>query len=544
MNHPARIEMHKICKFFPDNGVKALQNVDFSLRSGELLAILGENGAGKSTLMQILAGYIKKDRGTIKVDGRERNFSGPMAAISAGIGMVKQKPSLIPALKVWEDCVLGNECAGLFFPYRKKARAEVEKVAEEHQIQIDLDEKTENLSVRECQLAGILSLLFHNARFLIFDEPTAVLTEEDTKKLFKLWESLASKGKGIVLISHKIEEVIRIAGSITVLRRGQNAGTLKREDFNREKILELMFGKPAGNSGESGGVSEKIIPLSFAVKAPETPEHRLAVLKVGNITVESPEHPFIRELSFEVKAGEIFGITGIKESGVETAELALPGFLGTSGGKIELGGRDITNRGNSGFRQAGGVYLSAGRHKIRENEYIVSSDPDLSIRENLLVHSHKRLLRGGLAGRLGFFNKKETGLWLKETLESADLHISGREKAFTLSGGMFQRLIGVREFRENPKLAVFTEPGRGLDKQRRERFYSFLRTKTEKGAGIILFFSNLDELIEVSDRILVLCNGKCAGIFDIFNYFNRPSGFNHHVQEEIKNEINKAMAGD
>jgi ABC-type uncharacterized transport system ATPase subunit len=223
---------------------------------------------------------------------------------------------------------------------------------------------------------------------------------------------------------------------------------------------------------------------------------------VQNISVEDSNHPYLRNVSFNVNSGEILGVAGIKESGSETLELALAGFLPVKG-KIKIDGKDTAFKKN--FREAGGAYLSAGRHKITYDKYIVSSDMRLSIKDNMLIHSYKKL-----AGFFGVFNKTKVKKFLNAAKEESNLHTTFKARAGTLSGGMLQRLLGVREFMNAPKIIIMSEPIWGLDRQRRDRFYNFLRLKAKEGCAIVLFFSDIDELISISDKIIVLRNGECV----------------------------------
>ncbi|MDR2865385.1 MAG: ATP-binding cassette domain-containing protein, partial [Spirochaetaceae bacterium] len=381
------IEMKTVTKFFPSNAVHALEGTDFCLKSGEIHALIGENGAGKSTLMRILAGHLRPDSGKIFIDGLERSFFSPADALAAGIGMVSQKPELSPSLSVWEDCSLGIEQGvlrekiaraplpalyrtvwrglSLFALYRKKARERVKDCAEREGINLDPDAHCDFLSAAERQMAGVLALLLRQTRFLIFDEPTAVLSAADSRRLFALWERLASQGRGIVVISHKLNEVRSFADRITVLRKGKRAASFDASSCSDEKLVSVMFGGKAnvapaesrGSAGHRGGsVRDEQDKGLYAGK----PAGK-AILNVTGLSIRDKTYPFLRNICFTVEAGKILGVLGIKESGIETLELGLAGFLSHFSGRFELDGVDISGGGPRSFRAAGGVYLSAGK---------------------------------------------------------------------------------------------------------------------------------------------------------------------------------------
>jgi ABC-type uncharacterized transport system ATPase subunit len=256
------------------------------------------------------------------------------------------------------------------------------------------------------------------------------------------------------------------------------------------------------------------------------------VLTVRSLTVENPAFPFLHDISFSVCSGEILGVAGIKESGPETLELALSRFIPGVSGRIELDGKDITRGEASAFRSGGGAYLSAGRHTLSSGRAVASSDRNLSIRDNLLIHAYSRL-----AGKTGVLNRKKIKEWVRGVMDSAALTTKPRSKAMTLSGGMLQRMLGVREFAGNPKFIIMAEPAWGLDYRRRERFFHFLQEKIAHGCGALIFFSDIDELLGICDRILVLHGGQCAALL-VNNHKGQPENM-----KILKKKIKNAMAG-
>jgi ABC-type uncharacterized transport system ATPase subunit len=604
--------MRNIMKFFPENGAKALEGADLCIRTGEIHALLGENGAGKSSLMQILAGSLLPDSGEIFIDGAPVHFTTPAAALNAGIGIVRQRPALIHGLPLWQDCILGRRHVHsgffhLFLPYKKRAREFVRATADEYGIGLPLDAESGSLSAGERQMAGVLALLLRNTRFLIFDEATAVLDEADSERLFALWRRLAASGRGVVLISHKLEEVFALANSVTVLRKGKTAATLPAAECNEEMLIALMFGSGATGAFHPAFTMERAIfpqedfgrrvPVAlhpaftterailpqedFGCRVPVAlhpaftmeraippqedfgrrvpvalhpaftmeraifaPSRGVAgrrvpdtVLAVKNLTVRDPGFPFLRDISFSVRRGEILGVAGVKESGVETLELALSRFINGVSGSIELDGRDIARGDTGAFRAAGGAYLGAGRHTLASGRGVASLDRNLSIRDNLLIHAYGRLGKSGLAGKIGIQSGKKTRDWVGRVMAESALLTKPRAKAMTLSGGMLQRMLGVREFAENPAFIIMVEPTWGLDYQRRERFFRFLWEKTGHGCAALLFCSDLDELLGICDRILVLHGGECAALLTN-DAQARPEN-----AKILKKKIKNALAG-
>jgi simple sugar transport system ATP-binding protein len=531
------IRMSKIMKFFPENGAKALEGADLCIRTGEIHALLGENGAGKSSLMHILAGSLLPDSGEIIIDGAPVHFSSPAGALSAGIGIVRQRPALIHGLSVWEDCILGAEkgaghhfpatigAGRLFLPYKKRARDFVRETADLYGIGLPLDAESASLSAGERQMAGVLALLLRDTRFLIFDEATAVLDGADSGRLFALWRRLAASGRGVVLISHKLEEVFALAAQVTVLRKGRTAASLPASECSEKRLIALMFGEDLPDTLPAAGALSPTAARGFPV------------LNVENLSVRSPGFPLLRNISLSVGTGEILGVAGVKESGTETLELALSRFLPVISGTIMLDGSNISTGGTGAFRAAGGACLSAGRHRISPGRGIASSDRNLSIRDNLLIHAYSRLVKNGLAGKLGILSGKKIKKWTDTIMSGSALRTKARAKAMTLSGGMLQRMLGVREFAENPVFIIMVEPAWGLDYRRRERFYHFLQEKTEKGCGVLLFFSDIDELLSICDRILVLHGGECAALLA------NDDKLQPETTKILKKKIKNAMAG-
>jgi simple sugar transport system ATP-binding protein len=495
------IELKGICKFFPSNGIQALDGANFTLLPGEIHALVGENGAGKSTLMQIMAGYLSPSSGSIFVEGKERLFKTPADALGAGIGMVRQHPRQVPGFKVWENCVLGAE----------KSRARVREVSEKWGFDLPLDMATEDLTISQRQKAAILSLILRDVRCLIFDEPTAVLLPDETRSLFQLFTRLRDEGCGIVLISHKLDETLAVSDRLTVIRRGQTREAGQAASLSPGELETLIFGTIT-NQTASGPV---VLSESGAAGSPELPGKKFreeTVLSVRDLSVQEPGRPFIRNISFEIKRGKIIGIAGIRESGLETLETALTGFAGNSRSKtlrgtILLNGRPVTDV--RSFREEGGAYLGADR--LGKN--LASGLP---LRESLIIHAHRRSRRGKFGlGTIGIMDGNFLDGFCEKILARAGIKRRSENRADSFSGGMLQRVLLAREFAEDASLVVLAEPGWGLDLQNREKMISRLRAQADEGRAVLLFSTDVDELLLIADEIFVLRNGNFSAHFPL-----------------------------
>jgi simple sugar transport system ATP-binding protein len=543
------IELRRIYKTFTSNGARALEGASLELRPGEIHAVFGENGAGKSTLMQILAGFERPDSGEIIVDGKTRRFLSPAGAFALGIGMVRQRPELCPGLRVWEACVLGAEARRGPFMLRAASRSEVVRLSREWGFDLPADAAVESLDAAGRQRAAVLAALLRKIRFIIFDEPTAVLNQLESERFFALFRRLSESGLSPVIVSHKIDETLALAGRATVLRKGITAAVLDRREFDTRKIAALMFGgEPPEASSATGGCSgeesvssgescwhgrsdfhenERLRPPPAKIHPPEYAEN--VRLEVRNLSAGGADYPAIRAVSMELRGGLIYGLAGVRESGVETLMLAIAGFLRPASGSVMIDGRPLDGD-VSCFRQNGGVYLGMGGA-------VASWDGETSLADNLAIHAHRRFPHPRPAlKRTGWLDFRSLREWVRALLRGAGINFSPRVKIRSLSGGMLQNLLTRRELAENASVILMSEPGWGLDTRRRRALFGLLRSEADNGKTALLFLSDLSDLLEVTDEVFVMCGGG------ISLHLTRDALKNGDVHA-VKSLINGAITG-
>ncbi|MDR2633828.1 MAG: ATP-binding cassette domain-containing protein [Treponema sp.] len=496
------VRLQGIQKYFPANGVHALDTTSFDLCPGEIHALLGENGAGKSTLMHIMAGYMRPTSGRILVDRQEQHFLSPADALAAGIGMVRQHPQVIPGFRVWEGCILGAE-PGFPCLHSRKARTQVRRLSDRWGFDLPLDRDMADLTISQRQKTAVLALLLRDVRYLIFDEPTAVLSPKETQGLFALFRLLKQEGKGLVLISHKLEETLAMADRVTVLRKGKTQARGPARSLHDASLQALMFG--LAPTKRKGVPDRALRPRALAAVPPPQepmPSASAPLLQVRGLCVEVPGRPFLRQIDITLLPGTILGIAGVRDSGLETLELALSGFLVPSRGSIKLRDTELAGKGILAFREAGGAYLGADRTGS-------ALAPQRALQESLIIHAHRRSLRG-FWGKLGILEQPFLDAWAQRIMEAAKVTGSFKTRADAFSGGMLQRLLLARELAEKTDLLILAEPGWGLDSKNRERLQGELRRYIKPGRGVLLFSTDVDELLALSDRIVVLRNGACS----------------------------------
>lgn len=493
------VRLEGIRKFFPAGGVEALAGADFELRPAEIHALLGENGAGKSTLMHVMAGYLEPSGGRILLDGETVDFRSPADALRAGIGMVRQHPRPIPGLAFWEECILGAEPRRFGLVDRRAARKKIVELSCRWGFDLDPDRKTDTLSVGRRQLGAVLALLLREVRYIILDEPTAVLTPLESARLFELLRLLRAEGHGIVLISHKLPETLAAADRVTVLRRGSTVAEQKTADCGTETLSALMFG--LSSAGNEDAPPDKSFGRARGAELYSSPKSE-PPLRLRGLSAGGGERPMIRSVSLILPEGELLGIAGVRDSGLETLELAVAGLLSPTGGSVEVFGTPVAGAGTGAFRAAGGAYLGADRMVSA----VAARRP---LWESLVVHAHRRLRRGPL------LNSSALESWTASVMEAAKVEGDVKNSADSFSGGQIQRLTLAREFAEGAPLLVLAEPGWGLDASGRRLLETALRRHQDRGGAALLFSTDLDELLSLCGRILVLRDGVVGAEIDL-----------------------------
>jgi general nucleoside transport system ATP-binding protein len=484
---PPRLQMRGITKRYP--GVIANNEIDLDVKAGEIHALLGENGAGKTTLMNILFGLARPDEGEILLDGQPVQITDPADAISRGIGMVHQHFMLIPVLTVAENILLGAETmANPIFLDRGEARRRIIELGKRFGFEIDPDAKVETLSVGWQQRVEILKALYRDARILVLDEPTAVLTPQETVEVFAVLRRLAAEGHSIIFISHKLYEVLEIADRITVIRHGEVVGTRQPQATNEDDLAALMVGR------------EVQLAVDRGTSHPAEP-----VLRVENLTVLSDRgQEIVRDVSFNVRAGEILGIAGVAGNGQDELVEAITGLRHSHAGTISLAGENIAGWSVRERREHGLGYVPGDRHKYG----LILGFP---ISDNLiLTQYYNRPFARGIQREDAAIEK-----WAQDRIEQFDIRTpSWAASAGTLSGGNQQKVIVAREFSRDLKALVLDQPTRGLDVGSIEFIHKQAISRRDAGTGILLVSAELDEILELADRIAVMYRGKIVAIVD------------------------------
>jgi ABC-type uncharacterized transport system ATPase subunit len=479
---PNVLEMRGIVKQFP--GVLANDNVDLDVRRGEVHALLGENGAGKSTLMNILYGLYKPDAGEIRVHGKRVTFHSASDAIDEGLGMVHQHFMLIPVMTVAENIVLATEPtqAGVLLDY-DEARKRVREIASAFGFGIDPDARIEDITVGQQQRVEILKALYRRADILILDEPTAVLTPQEAEELFGILRTLVREGISVIFISHKLNEVLEIADRVTVLRRGRKIDTVPREGASEEGLARLMVGREV---------------LLRVEKPPATPGE--PVLELRNVTVlDDRGLEKVRDLSLQVRAGEIVGIAGVDGNGQTELVEAITGLRRRASGDILVEGRPVSS--HAGPR----TMLEAGTGHIPEDRHRYGMVLDFSLAENVALHDY----RYRPDSRFGWLFPRRLVERARKIIKEFDVRGGNPQtKGRSLSGGNQQKLVVGREVERDPKVLIAAQPTRGLDVGAIEYLHRRLVEERDTGRAILLVSLELDEVLSLSDRILVIYEGR------------------------------------
>jgi ABC-type uncharacterized transport system ATPase subunit len=478
------LELRGITKQFP--GVLANDHVDFDLRDGEVHALLGENGAGKSTLMNILYGLYHPDEGEIAVKGKPVRISSPKEAIELGIGMVHQHFMLIPVMTVAENIVLASEPTrnGLLLDY-DAADERVRELSQAFNFAIDPEAKIESLSVGQQQRVEIMKALYRNADILILDEPTAVLTPQEARELFGILQTLKREGASIIFISHKLNEVLEISDRISVLRRGKKVETIDRAGATEEQLARLMVGREV---------------LLRVEKKPAAPAEPLLVVRDLHV-IDQRGLEAVRGLSFDVRAGEIVGIAGVDGNGQSELIDAITGLRRASAGTIEVGGRHVERASTRNI-------LDEGVGHIPEDRQLRGLVLDFTLAENLALQEYRK----PPDSRFGWLFPRSLLARARRLLREFDVRGGQPQtRAAALSGGNQQKVVIAREVSRDPRVLIAAQPTRGLDVGAIEFVHRRLVEQRDSGKAVLLVSLELEEILSLSDRILVLYEGRIVG---------------------------------
>ena len=481
------IEMLHITKEFP--GIKDNDDITLQLKRGEIHALLGENGAGKSTLMSILFGMYQPDAGEIRKNGEVVSIKDPNDATALGIGMVHQHFKLIDVFTVLDNIILGAEDTKLGFLKKKEARAKVLDLSQRYGLKVDLDAKVENITVGMQQRVEILKMLYRENEILIFDEPTAVLTPQEIDELMKIMKNLAAEGKSILFISHKLNEIMAVADRVTVLRKGQCIGTVETKDTNQQALSNMMVGRP--------------VQLEV-IKSEAKPGD--VVLAVKDLCVHSKLHKkdAVHNVTFNVRAGEIVCIAGIDGNGQSELIYGITGLEKTAGGSVTLCGEEISHA-PIRKRLKNLSHIPEDRHK---HGLVL----DFTLEQNTVLQRFQE----PRFQKFGFMKQDAIRDYANLLIEQYDVR-SGQGPITvvrSMSGGNQQKAIIAREVDRDKPLIVAVQPTRGLDVGAIEYIHSQLVAERDKGKAILLVSLELDEVMNLSDRILVLYEGEIVGELD------------------------------
>ncbi len=479
------LEMREIVKTFP--GVTANDKVTLKVKKGEIHALVGENGAGKTTLMNILYGLYTPDAGDIIISGKKVEISSPTVAIKKGIGLVSQHFMLVETLTVAENIILGWETKkNKIFIDKFKANQKVKELSELYGLDVDPTAQIMDISVGIQQRVEILKILYREAELLILDEPTAVLTPQETKELYRVLLSLKKMGKSVIFITHKLNEVMDISDKVTVLRRGKVAGNVNTSQTNAAQLASMMVGRE----------------VLLQVKKEEKKVGEVVLELKELAAVDSRKLPVLNKVSLEIRAGEILGIAGVQGNGQTELVEVLTGLQKATGGEVLLKEKNITNKSPRSIRELGVAHIPEDRYK---RGLIL----DYDIADNLVLGNHyKPPFTYGLKRNLQ--NVRQNAL---ELITEFDIRTPSYEtKAADLSGGNQQKIVAARELGGDISLLIISQPTRGLDIGTIEFIYKKILELRSKGVAILLVSVELSEIISLSDRIAVMYNGSLVGV--------------------------------
>ena len=482
------LEMKNMRKTFLGGKVVANDDITLNIVEGEKHAIVGENGAGKSTLMKILNGLYTPTSGTISLNGKVADIKGPGEAAKLGIGMVYQHFMLVPTLTVAENMILGVEPTKGMNLDINKAREDVRKVSEKYGLAIDPDAIISDLSVGIQQRVEILKILFKGANLLIFDEPTAVLIPQEVKELYKIMDNLIEEGKTIIFISHKLQEVLDISDNITVIRRGKDVANFETKDATKQKIANAMVGRP----------------VLFTTEKPEVTIGE-KIVEVKDLEVKNNKGlPAVKKVSFDIKAGEVFGIAGVEGSGQSELVEAMTGLRKVESGIFTLNGENLAGKTPRHITLTGLAHVPEDRHtRAAVSEFSVRDTFAFGVHREKFTKNKILLDVEKLEKEAEFF------------MEAHDIRPRGTKTAFgKLSGGNQQKIIVARELEKKHDFIIASQPTRGVDIGAIEAIHKLILEEKKTGKAVMVVSAELSEILNLSDRIAVMCGGEITGILD------------------------------
>ena len=494
------LELSNINKSF--GHVHANKNINLQINKGTIHGIIGENGAGKSTLMSIVFGLYQANSGTIKINGKEINLKSPRDSIINGIGMVHQHFMLVENFTVLENIILGFEGETVFGEKLQKAKQDLEKLCQAYNFNIDLDATISDLSVGFRQRVEILKSLYRGAEILILDEPTGVLTPQEVDELFKILRALKEEGKTIVLITHKLIEIMDLTSEVSVMRQGEMVGHTKTEDTNKEQLAEMMVGR-----------SVLLRVDKKEIKKGET------IFQVNNLSVKDDlDVTRVKDVSLEIRSGEILGIAGVTGNGQTELLEALSGIRKVESGKIELFGEKISDQDN--FLNPR-LLKQKGLAHVPEDRQRMGLITDFKAHENLIFGYHDQ----EPFSKSSILNNREITQYSNKVMQEYDVRPNSPNLITSnFSGGNQQKIILSRELNENPKVLLVGQPTRGVDIGAIEFIHQRLIDMRDRGAAILLASVELDEILSLSDRIIVMFDGKIVGGKENKNVTERELG--------------------
>lgn len=492
------IKVENIEKHF--GSVVANKNVSFELKNNKIYALLGENGAGKSTLMNMLSGIYKPDKGNIYLKGENIKFKSPKHAIECGIGMIHQHFKLVENQTSMENIILGQEKS--FFMNKNKIREKIMKVCEEFSLFVDLDKKIKDLSISEKQTVEIIKVLYRGAKILILDEPTAVLTPQETGHLFSIMKNMREKGCTLIIITHKLHEIMAISDEVLIMRKGEMITTVETSKTNEKELTDLMVGET----------------IDLKIERPLV-EKGNKILEIKDLKVKDLEGVYkLKGISFDIYEGEVFGIAGLAGSGQKELCEAINGIEKIESGEIIYEDKSLIGKNPREINEMG-ISISF----IPEDRLGMGLVPGMSMTDNVILKDYYK--QKGLILKRKYAEKLSKELVEKLSIKTPSI----KHPVKQLSGGNIQKILLGRELTKNPHLMVTAYPTRGLDIASSHLIYDIINERKQKGTGILYVGEDLDVLLELADRIAVMCDGEITGIVD--------------AKETNKEELGFLMAG-